>query len=135
MKDLIRKYRNKDFYNLNCAEAILYSGNEYFQLGLKEECMKMVAGFGGGIFEKHLCGIVSGAVCVLSYLFKGKTIEGNNLLEIAVNDFKFEFRNLYDRIECSYLKEKFYSSETGCNDIIFKSAEVLQKIGDKYLSM
>ncbi len=33
MNELIQKYRNKELYNLNCAEAMVYSANEYYQLG------------------------------------------------------------------------------------------------------
>lgn len=132
MNELIRKYRNKEFYSLNCAEAMVYSANEYYQLGLTEDALKMAAGFGGGIFEKHLCGIVSGAVAVLGVIFKGKMLDDKNLLEITVNDFKENFRQKYYEIDCQYLVDHYKSEETGCNDIIFESANILMKVIDKY---
>jgi C_GCAxxG_C_C family probable redox protein len=73
MKELIRKYRNTDLYNSNCSEAIVYSANEHYNLELTQNGLNMAAGFGGGVFEKHLCGIVSGSVAVLGVIFKGKT--------------------------------------------------------------
>ena len=92
MKNLVNKYRNKGLYSFNCAETMVYSANEYYQLELSEDALKMAAGFGGGMFEKHLCGIVSGAICVLGIMFKNKTLNDSNLLEITVNEFKEEFR-------------------------------------------
>lgn len=132
MNTLIRKYRNKDLYSLNCSEAIVYSANEYYNLGLSEDGLKMASGFGGGVFEKHLCGIVSGAVCVLGIMFKGKVLDGQNLLETTVKEFKEKFRINYDELECSYLLENHYSEEFGCNQMIYKSADLLKSVIDKY---
>jgi C_GCAxxG_C_C family probable redox protein len=133
METLITKYRNKELYSLNCAEAILYAANEHYNLELNENSLKMAAGFGGGIFEKHLCGIISGAICVLGILFKGKTLDNNNLLEIVANEFKSKFREKYNKLECNYLLDNFYAEEKGCNDMIYKSAEILKDVIDKYI--
>ena len=133
METLITKYRNKDLYSLNCAEAILYAANEHYNLELTENGLRMAAGFGGGMFEKHLCGIVSGSICVLGIIFKGKTLHNNNLLEIVVNEFKTTFREKYDNIECNYLLDNYYSEENGCNEMIYNSAEILKNIIDKYI--
>lgn len=133
MHELIRKYRNKDLYSLNCAEAMVYSANEYYNLGLSQNALNMAAGFGGGIYEKHLCGIVSGAVAVLGMLFKGKMIGEVNLLEITVNEFKENFRKEYDEIECNYLLDHYKSEETGCNELIFKSADILKQAIENWI--
>ena len=132
MKNLVNKYRNKGLYSFNCAETMVYSANEYYQLELSEDALKMAAGFGGGMFEKHLCGIVSGAICVLGIMFKNKTLNDSNLLEITVNEFKEEFRKKYDKLECNYLLDNYYSEEQGCNDMIVNAAEMLEFIIDKY---
>jgi len=132
MKNLISKYRNKELYSLNCAEAMVYSANEYYNLELSDDALKMAAGFGGGIYEKHLCGIVSGAICVLGIIFKNKTFNDANLLEITVNEFKSEFRSKYDKLECNYLLDNYYSENKGCNDMIENAAEMLKTIIDKY---
>lgn len=133
MNELIRKYRDKERYNLNCAESIVYAANEHYQLGLTDTALKMVAGFGGGLYEKHLCGIVSGAVAVLGVMFKDKMLDGDNLLEIAVNEFKKNFRTTFDEIECQYLVDYHRSEESGCNDMIFESASILANVIDKYI--
>lgn len=133
MNQLIRKYRNKDLYSLNCAEAILYASNEYYNLNLSSDALKMVTGFGGGLREEHLCGIISGAVAVLSILFKDKTLGEESLLNIALSEFKQTFRNKYESIDCCYLKEHHTDVDEGCNYIIYEAAEMLQQTIDKYL--
>jgi len=92
----------------------------------------MVSGFGGGLFEGHLCGIVSGAVAVLGLLFKGQELNGESLLEITVNEYKDTFRANYDKIDCNYLKENHYDENVGCNYLIYEGADILQNVIDKY---
>lgn len=132
MENLIWKYRDKAQYHLNCSETMLYAANEYYKLNLSDDALLMMSGFGGGIFEKHLCGIISGAIAVLGIKFKNKTLDGNNLLEITVNEFKKEFRDNYDDLNCSYLIENYKTEENGCNDMIFKAAQILKQIINKY---
>lgn len=130
MDQLIRKYRNKELYNLNCAEAILYSANEYYNLNLSSDALKLVAGFGGGIKERHLCGIISGAVAVLSILFKDKYINEDSLLDLTLSQFKEQFRDKYTSIDCSYLKDNHTDEIEGCNYIIYNAADILKSVID-----
>lgn len=107
MKELVKKYRNKELYNLNCSEAILYAANEYYELNLDSDSFKMMSGFGGGLQEKHLCGIISGCVAVLGILFKNENTEQINVLEAAIKELKTRFRLIYKQIECDYLQTNF----------------------------
>ncbi len=133
MNKLIEKYRNKEFYDLNCAEAMLYSANEKYDLGLSKNALRMTAGFGGGVQEGHLCGIISGAVAVLGIFFKDKVYNDEDLLKITISDFKEKFRELYQNIDCDYLVEHYKTEELGCNDMIAKSSIMLQEVIDKYI--
>jgi hypothetical protein len=54
-------------------------------------------------------------------------------LKITVNEFKENFRTEYDEIECAYSLKHYKSNETGCSDLIFKSADILKTIIDKYV--
>lgn len=132
MNDLIRKYRNKELYDLNCSEAILYAANEYYGFDLSENALNMMSGFGGGHFEKRLCGIVSGAIAVLGVVFKGKVYNGEPILKLAVLDFKNQFRDNYETIECEYIVDKYKSKDTGCDNIIFNAADILDSVIIKY---
>ncbi len=133
MKKLVQKYRNKDLFSLNCAEAILYAANEHYNLDLSEKALKLVSGFGGGVKEGHLCGIISGSVAVLSILFKGKELNEEDLLTITVNEFNAKFKQKYNKLDCDYLIEHYKEEELGCNNIIFTSSEILQDVIDKYM--
>jgi len=128
------KYRNKEQYSLNCAEAILYAANEHYQIGLSRDALKMVAGFGGGVKEGHLCGTVSGVVSVLSVLFKDKVVDGVNLLDKTIKDFKYEFRKRYQSIDCNYLLDHHKDEVLGCDKLIVESGVILQEIIDKQLT-
>ena len=132
MENLIWKYRDKTQFNLNCSETMLHAANEYYNLNLSKDALLMMSGFGGGIFEKHLCGIISGAIAVLGIKFKNKTLDNQNLLELTVNKFKAEFRENYEDLNCSFLLENYKNEENGCNDMIFKAATILKEIIDKY---
>ena len=132
MNNLIRKYRNKELYNLNCSEAIIYAANEYYNFGLSNNALKMMSGFGGGHFEKHLCGIVSGSIATLGIIFKDRFYNEKSILELAVMEFKKLFRDEFETIECEYIVEKYRKNDTGCDDIIFKAADILNDVITKY---
>lgn len=53
----------------NCAEAIIHAGNEYYDLKLHEDDMKMVAGFGSGLYTGLTCGALCASISVLSMLY------------------------------------------------------------------
>ena len=64
LKDEIGKYYFDG--NYNCAETIIRAGNDYYQLGLHDEDMKMLGGFGAGIQCGNTCGAILSAASILS---------------------------------------------------------------------
>ena len=46
LKEKALSYYDADY---NCAESILRGGNDAYGLGLDENALKVIAGFGGGI--------------------------------------------------------------------------------------
>lgn len=133
MEKLIRKYRNKDVYNLNCSESIVYAANEFYNLSLNDNALKMMTGFGGGVCEKELCGVISGSVSVLGMVLKGKSNEEGSVVKQSVIDFKNEFKNMYNKLDCEYLVDNFKDDVVGCDKIIFDSVDLLQKVISKYM--
>ena len=59
----VKKYYEVSYYN--CSETIIHAGNEYYQLGLQEEDMKMLAGFGSGMYCGTTCGTLIAAAKLL----------------------------------------------------------------------
>ena len=56
-------YLEQDY---NCAESVLRAANQEYGLGLKEEALRLVAGFGGGMGCGEVCGALSGLIAALS---------------------------------------------------------------------
>ncbi|MTI47379.1 C-GCAxxG-C-C family (seleno)protein [Sporosalibacterium faouarense] len=134
MKELIEQGYGTDL-KLNCAEKILYSANEVYNLGLDSEALKLAAGFGGGMAIESTCGALTGGVMVLGKLFKpiNKTKEENEYFRGIIKSFLDAFRKDMNNIDCAPLKKEYRTEEKGCNGIILKAAEVLEMIINKEL--
>ena len=63
LKDIAKDYYAQGY---NCAESIVHAGNDYYQLGLHDHDMRMVAGFGAGIQCGDVCGALLGGVAIVS---------------------------------------------------------------------
>lgn len=110
---------------LNCAEKIFYGANEVYNLGLNEDTLKMASGFGGGMSVESACGALTASVMVLSRLFsdndKGK-IKG------LTEEMLINYKNDMGDIDCKPLKKKHKSLIHGCDKVVLKAAEHLDKI-------
>lgn len=126
LKELIKSGFGKD-KNLNCAEKILYGANKIYNLGLNKESLKLSAGFGGGMGIESTCGALTGAVMVLSRLLVKDTAHNSNVREYTKKLLE-EYKKEMGFIDCDKLKEKYRSEITGCDRVIIKTAELLDKI-------
>lgn len=53
LKDIAEKYYIQGY---NCAESLIRAGNEYYNLNLDENALKMTGAFGGGFHVGDVCG-------------------------------------------------------------------------------
>lgn len=60
----------------NCAESTLHAANDVWELGLDDSVFKVMAGFGGGMGVKNVCGAVRGGIAALSYRYVQVTGHG-----------------------------------------------------------
>lgn len=132
MNNLIRKYRDKSNYDLSCSESIIYAANEYYELNLPKEALYMMAPFSGGLFEKELCGIITGCVAVLGILFTNGVAHKSEILEKAVIEFKSAFKEKYGTSSCNTLYEDYRDEIVGCDNLIYDGVILLQEIVTKY---
>ena len=58
--------------NLNCCERILRGANIAYDLGMREEDMRVSAAFGGGMGIGSTCGAIAGALMVLSMKYAAR---------------------------------------------------------------
>jgi C_GCAxxG_C_C family probable redox protein len=114
--------------DLNCAEKILYGANKAYKLNLSPAELKIAAGFGGGMAIGSVCGALTASVMVLSLLFTEKTGHQSPRLKPLIQEFFAEYEQSMSSIVCSELKERYYSPEFKCKQIIAAAAQVLDKI-------
>lgn len=117
----------------NCAEKILYGSNIAYNFGLSSESLKLSAGFGGGMGIESSCGVLTAGIMVLSHLFVKNVAHEDTVIKERTS----EFLNLYEKemgsLNCNTLKEKYKTEDRKCQDIILKSAQILDNIILKYM--
>ncbi len=127
LKNLIEQGFGKK-EDLNCAETILYGANQVYNLGLSENCLRLSAAFGGGMGMENVCGVVTGSLMVLGYLFvKDHAHQSPEIKEISKELFERFNKELGD-FDCKPLKDEYRTEEKKCYDIILKGAEILDNI-------
>lgn len=129
--DKIRKYYNKEIYDLNCAETILYGANEEYKMNLSKETLKSVAAFGGGMAIESTCGCITGALAVLGILFIKERAHESEIIKNITIQFINEFELRLKTTNCKDLKEKYKTENLRCSIIIDCTAEILDEIVQK----
>ena len=117
----------------SCSERIVYGANIAYDLGLDKESLKMAAGLSGGMYIEEVCGAIAGGILVLSKLFvKDKAHEGDRI-KILVQELIKTYNDEMKHYHCKELKEMYRTPERGCGDIIFKAADILDRIIEREL--
>ena len=126
MQEWVREYYENGGYN--CSETIVHAGNSCYELGLHEEDMKLLAGFGGGMFVGSTCGALIGCVAVLSKLMiKTKAHDQMSEFRPVIQACHRNFRNLLGGTDCSQLKPVHHSKETRCLKTVLLAAQALEQ--------
>ena len=113
--------------DLNCAEKILYGANEAYNLNISKDTLKVAAGFGGGMGIESTCGVLTGAVMVLSKIHVTDVAHNSNIKEITT-EFLEDFRKEMGSLNCDELKKEYRTEELKCHHVIVKAAEILDKM-------
>lgn len=114
--------------DLNCSESILYGANQAYKLGLSKDCLRLSAAFGGGMGVENVCGVVTGSIMVLGYLFVKNNARGNPEIKELCKELFDRFIEELGDFDCAPLKEKYRTEEKKCYDIILKGAKILDEI-------
>lgn len=131
MQKELRKYWNKENYNLSCSETVLYAANEFYNLGLDEKSFKIMAPFSGGMFEGETCGVVTGGISVLGVMLTNNGKADSPKMIEAVKEYKQRFKDELKSRDCTPLKE-MYEDETGCGNLIYAGGKILEEVVAKY---
>ncbi len=129
------KEKAKYYYEqgYNCAEAIVHAGNDYYDLGLHEHDMRMVAGFGAGIQCGDVCGALLGSSAIISAKY----------IEVKAHDQPVELRKITTKLVkrfqddmgsrlCAKVKPKFFNNEERCLNTVEASAQILEEVIEEW---
>lgn len=123
-----RKYKE----GYNCAEAILQACNEYYDLGMSENEMKMMAGFGGGMFTGNACGALSGSVAAISKkIIDTKAHDHLDEIRPATQKVVANFNKTLGHTQCAQLKKKYHNKEQKCLQTVTLAAQSLEEVFPK----
>lgn len=129
--DKVEKYYDKEIYNLNCAETIIYAANEEYNMNLSKDTLKSMAAFGGGMAIESVCGAITGSLAVIGILFTiEKAHEGEKIKQLA-NEFFYEYQQKLNTINCKELKDEYKTDELRCSIMVKTAAIILDNIVQK----
>lgn len=114
--------------DFNCAEKILYGGNEAYKLGLNNETLKMSAGFGGGMGIGSVCGALSASIMILGILFVQNNAHESTRIKDLTKELLSKYEEAMGEIDCAPLVKAHRTKEEKCNNVILKAAEILDSI-------
>jgi C_GCAxxG_C_C family probable redox protein len=128
---VLKKLIEQGYYpkeDLSCSETILYGANKAYDLGLPKDCLKLSSAFGGGMGVENVCGVITGSLMVLGYLF----VKEHAHQSPEIKDLSKELFNLFEKefgeITCKPLKDKYRTEEKKCYNIILRGAEILDEV-------
>ena len=121
-----------ELYHYNCAQAILCGANDYYNLNLDTNAMKLIAPFGGGMYTGNTCGMLTGGVAVIGVLFAEdmptQNLKMKEITRYWVKQFECEFQN----INCNLIKDINVKNNQGCTNLILRAADLLERIIERY---
>ena len=107
---------------------MIYAANEKYNLGLDSSHFKMMAPFSGGMYEKDMCGIVTGAIAVLGIVFTEGDSSNSPVLKQAVIEYKTKFQAMLGSTICETLYETQRYEVTGCDPLIVRGGILLEEV-------
>ncbi|MDO4960433.1 MAG: C-GCAxxG-C-C family (seleno)protein [Eubacteriales bacterium] len=129
LRDIAEKYYGQ---NYNCAETIIRAGNDYYELGLHDRDMKMMAAYGGGIQTGNTCGAILSAAAILSMKYvEAKAHESKEIKPVTVLMIR-KINAKYGHVECKYIKPQSWKPECGCLVTISNVCDILEETIKEY---
>ena len=112
--------------NLNCCERILRGANIAYDLGMREEDMRVSAPFGGGMGIGSTCGAIVGALMALSMRHAGVAEKTTPLKEEVVVPFLERVRAELGALDCAAIKPHM-AVEGDCTPTVLAVARLMDE--------
>lgn len=130
LKDLLGKYYFEQ--NYNCAETLIHAANEYYNLGLHDHDMIMMAGFGAGMQTGNTCGAVLSCISILSLKYvEAKAHESLDIRPVATQLTR-KFKEKYGSTLCKDIKPQSFKPEYRCQKTIKTACDILEDVIAEY---
>lgn len=127
LQETIEKYYMEQ--NYNCSETMLRAANEYYHLDITKDDLRMMAGFGGGMFVGDTCGSIIGCIAALSKMtVKDKAHDERQTIRPLIQKFMINFKQIAGATKCTELKPKYnISKDKRCLPTCLLAGQALEK--------
>lgn len=123
--DNVTKYRRQGY---TCAESTLLAANDAWDLGLKEDSIKLMGGFGGGMHCGYVCGAISGGIAALSSKYRQGSGHNSPLLSVKCKLFVETVEKRLGYLRCDELAPIYKTPDGNCTPTVLKITEILDEI-------
>lgn len=124
--------KDKALYHYNCAETLLNSSNDYYNLGLNSKFLKAIVPFGGGFYSERSCGAFTGALPVIGLLFAEDRPTTNDKLKEVTKKWVEIFEKEFGSLECRDIKASHRDEVKGCGPVMLRTAELFEELVAEY---
>jgi C_GCAxxG_C_C family probable redox protein len=108
----------------NCAESTLLAVNDEYGLGLGDEEIKLVSGFGGGLASGLACGALCGSLAALGrMLLNGRAHTDPDFRPLCA-EYVAAFREAMGGTDCREIRDRWFVPGRGCVAAVEKNAEL-----------
>ena len=119
-KEKTNKYYLEE--NFNCAETILLLSIEEYDLPVKKDQVRILKGFGGGMYKERTCGVVTGGIAVLSLLYDSEHLKNK------VIKFQDLVQEHFKSLDCDKIKTSHRENSIRCAGVINDAFTILRSI-------
>lgn len=127
-EELTYEEPKRPLYHRNCAEILLMSADEKYDLKIDEKVVKSVCPFGGGMQSGKTCGALLGAMGAIGIMYTEERPSLNEKMKNITKEFVKEFEKEFSSTECECIKLKHRSQTEGCKPVMMRTADVLEKV-------
>jgi len=117
-KEKTEKYYLEE--NFNCAETILLLSIEEYDLQIKKDYVRLLKGFGGGMYKERTCGVVTGGIAVLSLLYDGERLKNK------VIKYQDLVEKHFQSLACDKIKTTHRENVVRCAGVINDAFTILK---------
>lgn len=130
LKDNIGKYYFEG--NYNCAETLIRTANDYYDLGLHDRDMISYGVFGAGIQTGNTCGAVISAAAVLSMKYVEKKAHESSDIKPVTTRLMQEFNKKYGSVLCRDIKPQSFDPKVRCRYTVEAACDILESVIAEY---